>query len=61
MLFYYHSLDPYLNSFHSSFAEVLLHLAIDLHVASIARNRAVAAAIHTYAVEVSLHIINSSK
>lgn len=31
--------DAHLNSFHSSFAEVLLHLHIDLHVASIATNR----------------------
>lgn len=38
-LFVSQSPGPYLNSFHSSFAEVLLHLHIDLHVASIATNR----------------------
>lgn len=45
--------DAHLNSFHSSFAEVLLHLHVDLHVASIATERAV----HTDAEDVSLHVI----
>lgn len=39
VLLFSRSPDTYLNSFHSSFAEELLHLDIDLHIASVATNR----------------------